>query len=464
MNTPESFLPLLALLILLYSAPCLAVVHDDFDDGNFTDTPAWSGDCDAFNVITDPELPEGAADTDGAFLASLGTADDCLLITPSTEVSDWTFSLGTPDIAPSDINHFGVVLMASDAIAGDLMTNVFQGYYLRVGNNGTPDKIQLWRSTGIGKVHVGTFDTPDFSDGGLRDGIGIRVTRSGDGAWALWTGDGFQGGGISNYCGALTQSTYTASSYFGVYTHVGAPDSSRRIYLDNISIGGGLASEPSANPLSGVSFGNPTSTSLDLNLAAAAGDGSSTLVICASNAYPNAAPIDGMAYSGNADFTLAPSLGSGRVIYSGPATATAFTVSNLCAGVSYYLEIFNFNGSGGSENYRQSEPGTKSSVTRPPVPTMVTASDDIAAGIDIAWSAATGATKYKLYRGTTSSPDEAQAIEGFADGLSYTDTLVEQGKQVYYFVKAVAGNTYSEGFSSAAAGIRPCSPSLFLFK
>ena len=213
-------------------------VDEDFSDGNHSANLVWSGDTASFDVLTDGALPDGSASTDGSFLASKGTVDDSLLITPSTEVSEWRFSLGTPDINPSDENYFGVVLMSSAAISGDIVTNNFQGYYLRIGNNTTPDQIRLYRSSGSGKVHEGTFSSPAFTTGGLKDGINVRVTRDGGGVWKLWTSTGFEyGTDATNYCGSITQSSYDTSSYFGVYAHIGGADPDRRVYIDNIELG-----------------------------------------------------------------------------------------------------------------------------------------------------------------------------------------------------------------------------------
>lgn len=213
-------------------------MDEDFSDGNHSANLTWSGDTASFDVLTDGTVPDGSASTDGSFLASKGTADDSLLITPSTEVSEWRFSLGTPDVNPSDANYFGVVLMSSAAISGDIATNNFQGYYLRIGNNSTPDQIRLYRSTGAGKGHEGTFSSPAFTTGGLKDGINVRVTRDGSGVWKLWTSTGFEyGTDATNYCGSITQNSYDTSSYFGVYKHISTPDPDRRVYIDNIELG-----------------------------------------------------------------------------------------------------------------------------------------------------------------------------------------------------------------------------------
>ena len=88
-------------------------VIDDFTDGNFTANQAWSGSTTEFSVITDATLPNGSASSDGSYLASNASQGDVSLAFASTEVSEWRFSLGSPNFNPSGSNYIGVVLMAS---------------------------------------------------------------------------------------------------------------------------------------------------------------------------------------------------------------------------------------------------------------------------------------------------------------------------------------------------------------
>ena len=232
-------------ILLLFFSTSLAIsqtVIDDFTDGNFTSNQTWTGSTSAFSVITDATLPNGSASTDGSYLASNVSEGDVSLAFPSNEISEWHFSLGTPNYNPSGSNYIGVVLMASSTFSGDLIndnvTNNFQGYYLRIGDSGT-DPIELWRKTGTGEEIVGDFpSSPSFSSGDLKDGLNIRVTRSSTGVWELFYSIGFQNNSIpSNSAGRLTNNTYTSSSFFGIFQNIGSTSSTRRIYIDNIELG-----------------------------------------------------------------------------------------------------------------------------------------------------------------------------------------------------------------------------------
>ncbi len=233
-------------------------LDEDFSDGEAASGPVWRGDTNAYEVVAGTVLPGGNASADGFFLASKSTASNALLITDCAETREWRFSLGSPNFDPSDGNYVGVILMASTTIAGDIATANFQGYYLRIGNNGTPDQIRLYRSAGSGKIHEGTFASADYGDGGLQDGIDVRVTRDAEGVWKLWTSPGFTAGAdAANYCGAVTQAAYSASSYFGVFTHIGNTGTSRRVFIDNIELGAreyavGYEAMPTSDPFASV--------------------------------------------------------------------------------------------------------------------------------------------------------------------------------------------------------------------
>jgi len=211
--------------------------NEDFNDDDFTTGPVWQGDTNSFGVVNENTLPDGNAATDGHFVASMATADDSALLVPSTETSEWVFSLAGPDLNPSALNHFGAVLMADSAFSGDIADANFHGYYLRVGDSGS-DRVSLYRKTGVGSSHVGDFNTPSFSTGGLRDGLNIRVARDTNGVFELFYSTGFS---MTNLpaagAGTLTNAVYSSSSWFGIYGHFSSPDPSRRVYADNIMFG-----------------------------------------------------------------------------------------------------------------------------------------------------------------------------------------------------------------------------------
>jgi hypothetical protein len=223
---------------------CLFVVSaifEDFNDGDFTSNPVWTGNTAGFSVITDASIPNGNATTttDGSYLASNANTGNISLAVQSSEVSEWQFSLATPDFNPSGSNYFGVVLMASDLFSGDITASNFQGYYIKIGINSSPDPIELWRKTGAGQTKVGDFpSSPDFNTGALKDGLNIRITRSDVGEFELFYSTGFEYSTTpTTSAGTVTDNNYSTSNYFGVFQNFGSQSISRRVYLDNIDLG-----------------------------------------------------------------------------------------------------------------------------------------------------------------------------------------------------------------------------------
>jgi hypothetical protein len=237
----------------------LVATSDDFSDSNFTANPAWSGNTSNFAVSTAATLPSGTAATDGFFLASNASVGNATLTTPSTETSEWRFSLGSPTFNGSSANFFGVILMSSAAVTGDptAVAANWNGYYLKVGVDNATDPIELWRRSGTTSTKVGDFpSSPNFAIGALAAGINVRVTRSVAGVFELFTDTGFTySSAPTTSRGTLTDTTHSSSSNFGVFTRFANPDATRRVYLDNIV----LPNSPVSVPLATYTVGNVTS-------------------------------------------------------------------------------------------------------------------------------------------------------------------------------------------------------------
>ena len=212
---------------------------DDFTDGDFTSNPTWVGNTSDFSILADATLPGGSASTDQSFLGSDSSTGSVTLMTTSTEVNEWQFSLGSPDFNPSSSNYFGVILMSNVAVTGGINDTSWNGYFLKIGTNGSGDEIELWEKNGAGTGNiVGDFPTsPVLGTGALRDGLNIRITRSAAGEFELFYSTGFTYTATpTTSAGTLTDNTTSISSYFGIYSVFGNTGSSRRVFIDNIAL------------------------------------------------------------------------------------------------------------------------------------------------------------------------------------------------------------------------------------
>jgi hypothetical protein len=95
--------------------------------------------------------------------------------------------------------------------------------------------------------------------------------------------------------------------------------------------------------------------------------GTNTLIVIRAGAAPSG-PTDMNSYAADPVFGSGSDLGSGSyVVYTN--TGTSVTVTGLTPGTRYYIKAYAFNGGGGSENYRTSDPPSTDAYTLMPEPT-----------------------------------------------------------------------------------------------
>lgn len=196
------------LLIMLFFSS--GIVHaqnfeDGFEDGDFSENPAWSGTTTKFVVDED----------NSNFLIRLNDtqADTAFLSTPSTEiVGFWEFFVQIDGSAPSNTNRAEIYLM-SDRMD---LNGAVNGYILRIGETGD-DVFSVIRVDAGQQSEIILSDTTIFQAGG---GYRIRVERTALGEWSLQTGVGYNGE-LKDSGQRAMDATYTSASHFGfrvIYT------------------------------------------------------------------------------------------------------------------------------------------------------------------------------------------------------------------------------------------------------
>lgn len=122
-----------------------------------------------------------------------------------------------------------------------------------------------------------------------------------------------------------------------------------------------FAAEPTSQA-SGISFANVTSTSFDINWTA--GSGTNSLVIVKEGSAVNANPSDGDTLSPDLAFGSGALLGTGNyVVYN--STSNSVSITGLLKARTYYVKVYTFNGSAGSENYLITSPPSNNQFTLP---------------------------------------------------------------------------------------------------
>jgi len=177
-----------------------------------------------------------------------------------------------------------------------------------------------------------------------------------------------------------------------------------------------------------------------------------------------AAPTGLTATAGNATVGLSWTASSGATSYkvyrgttSGGESATAiassisgttYADSTVTNGTKYYYKVSAVNGGGTGPQSNEA-----SATPEPPVPSAPTGLTATAgnATVGLSWTASSGATSYKVYRGTTSGGESATPIATNVASTTYTDSTVTNGTKYYYKVAAVNGGGTSSMSTEASA-------------
>ncbi|HEY6508827.1 MAG TPA: fibronectin type III domain-containing protein, partial [Vicinamibacterales bacterium] len=177
---------------------------------------------------------------------------------------------------------------------------------------------------------------------------------------------------------------------------------------------------------------------------------------------PAVAPANLQASSGNAFIQLSWNAVTGATGYSvfrstngGAFGATPVTTvtnpsfknSGLTNGVAYSYRVAARNGAGDGP---QSEPVTATPNAPPVAPTNLSATGGNAM-VTLSWTAVTGATSYRLYRGTATNGQAAAPLATNLTTAAFVDSAVTNGTAYFYKVTSVAGSGESVRSTEATA-------------
>ncbi len=235
----------LLLLLTLMPVWLSAQLFENFNDGDFTSNPLWSGTTTKYTVNTLFQLQLNATEAGNAWLSTPYNH-------PGGDV-EWRFWIRL-NFAPSGSNFSDVYLVSNQADP----TGALNGYFLRFGEAGSSDAIELYRKQGAQTTRIlrGTeaFIAAAFA-------IQIRVTRSASGEWKLFadqTGQGFyqlQASGTDN--------TFQPGGFFIIYSQFTISNATR-MYYDDIFFDREIV-DTTPPQLSGASAVSPFSIRLQFN-------------------------------------------------------------------------------------------------------------------------------------------------------------------------------------------------------
>ncbi|MGB0929914.1 MAG: lamin tail domain-containing protein, partial [Chitinophagales bacterium] len=191
---------------------------ENFNDGNFTESPTWNGDT-ADWTVADGQLQSNGPAVSGTFLQ---------LTTPSTALSniEWQF-FANPRLSTSSNNYMDVFLVSDT----DNLKGTPNGYFVRIGD--TSDDVTLFRADNGEETQL--IDGFAASIGSSTNNpVQVKVTRTTEGLWTLQTAIG--GGSVFTVEGTATDLTHTNSSHFGVLIRY-SQSNALKYFFDDFFVG-----------------------------------------------------------------------------------------------------------------------------------------------------------------------------------------------------------------------------------
>jgi hypothetical protein len=207
---------LLLLVVAMGWQQANAQFTDTFLDGNFTHNPTWTGDTSKFIVNTSGQLQLA---TSGSGMAALSTASTVL------DEAEWQFFVRLA-FAPSNTNQARIYLAADNSNLSDPLN----GYFIRLGETGDRDGIDLYRQSGTTETRLLTaFPGWAASNPSLR----IKVSRSKAGLWTIFADS--TGGTHFMHGGQVNDIMHRNTQYFGVQCRYTTTNASR-FFFDDVEV------------------------------------------------------------------------------------------------------------------------------------------------------------------------------------------------------------------------------------
>ena len=167
------------------------------------------------------------------------------------------------------------------------------------------------------------------------------------------TGNVLVGQPVTIYC--RIAATAPAGVYANTINHTTTGATAKTVSVS----GTVLASQPTVQA-SAVNFTNITSTMFTVSWTN--GNGENHLVLIRASGAVNANPADGIVYTGAGSFGSGSEIGTGNfVAYTG--SGNTVNINGLQAATAYYIAVYDYNGSGVTENYNITSPATGNHTT-----------------------------------------------------------------------------------------------------
>lgn len=213
-----------------------AQVKENFEDGDFTSNPVWSGN------RSDWTVKEGRLQSANAVNNAQFSLSTLSFLVANAE---WKMSISL-SFNTSSVNYVEVHLVADDS---NLVSQVKNGYFVRIG--GTKDEISLYRK--VNGVDVCLIDGADGATDKSNNTLFLKVSCSKSYEWKLerdLTGNGQ----LFETEGTVIDSSVTSSRCFGVLVKQSTATFFQKHFFSDLSVAPVGESDPIVPPVAGASY------------------------------------------------------------------------------------------------------------------------------------------------------------------------------------------------------------------
>ena len=198
-----------------------AQISETFSDGEFLNNPAWGGDTAFFMINGSGQLQSAGPATSSTL--SLSTWSSLM------DSAQWSVDLEL-GFNPSSSNYVRIYLSSDRA---DLKNNPL-AYFLQLGQTGADsDSLQFFRQDGASTELLFTAPFACTADL-IMNRVRLEAVRFPGGRWILYAD--CSGNGLPIPLGSVTDNTYPAASWMGVYCKYITASRSDKYLFDNISV------------------------------------------------------------------------------------------------------------------------------------------------------------------------------------------------------------------------------------
>ena len=165
------------ILLILLPLCAFSQFEEHFTDGGFNVNPHWDTLGTNFIVVNQVLNLQASNNTGNAAIMTADTLGKSV---------EWSLYLRL-GFQPSDNDKLDVVLMSNQMD----IRNDFDGYFVRIGQNGNTDALDFYRKDGNSNVLIKSMLAGNFQNGA--DG-NLKVVKNNLGKWVFYWKEGFRNG------------------------------------------------------------------------------------------------------------------------------------------------------------------------------------------------------------------------------------------------------------------------------